>query len=150
MMKWQDKYRKRLEKKTKRTQNTTTSSEGYTITLLNSDIIDIYNYQKYEDEHGITRNGWICSDTNFVADVNDMTEEKKEKEWGYDLSVDKTVYCVPNNNIAESSLIKYDNKFYSISKIKKCKNISLADSDAYYKIAITLYEKEVKVVERKD
>ena len=150
MLTWQEAYRNRLKKKNpKRTikSGLSISNNSYQIALMNSDVIDIYNYSKYTDDNGITRDGWICSVTDFVADVNDMTEEKKEKEWGYDLKVDKTVYCVPNEKIIESSLIKYNGKYYSISKIKRCKNTSLQASDAYYKIAIKLFDKEVKIVE---
>lgn len=143
---WQESYRKRLQKKGTK-KGGSVSNNTYEITLMNSDVIDIYNYKSYVDDNGITRNGWECSETDFVADVNDMTEEKKEKEWGYDLKVDKAVYCTPNENIVESSLIKYDGKYYSISKLKRCKNTSLQAKDAYYKIAIKLFDKEVKIVE---
>ena len=75
-------------------------------------------------------------------------DDKKNKEvWGYDVSVEKTLICRPNKNITESSLIRYEDTYYKITKLRKCKNTTIDNWDAYYKIALSKNEQQnIKII----
>lgn len=87
-----------------------------------TDDVDILNYSEYEDEFGISREGWIISKKDYKSCIRNLTAEDITKEWGYDLEVSEVLYVPIENDITESSLIKYENCFYKTVKFNKCVN----------------------------
>ena len=136
-MSWQSNMKTRLEKINKSRNNSANK-----LLLFDSDKVDIINYQDIEDEYGITRESWDYVQKDFICDINDMTNDKKEREWGYSLEVDKTMICRYNPLITEECVIKYKDIYYKIQKIKECKNTSLENFDAYQKIALIKNDKQ--------
>lgn len=122
------------------------------ITLFNSDKIDILEYGSTTDKWGVTRNGWTILQKDFVCDVQYATDpEKVTRDFGYDIKVSRIVYCVPNENLVESSIIRYEGVLYKITKIKKCKNYSDFDGDKYWKIAIVEHDQQnLQITEKEE
>ena len=118
------------------------------ITLFDSEKVDIVSFDSIEDTWGITRNGWQVVLKDFICDIQDITDEKVAKEWGYDVKATKVMYCRPNDLITESSLIKFEEVLYKVVKIKKCKNFSDYTLDRYYKIGLIRHlQQELSVVD---
>ena len=142
-MSWQSDMKTRLEKINKSRNNSANK-----LLLFDSDKVDIINYQDIEDEYGITRESWNYVQKDFICDINDMTNDKKEREWGYSLEVDKTMICRYSPVITESCIIRYKDIYYKIQKIKECKNTTLDNFDGYLKIALIKNdEQDINIVE---
>ena len=138
-MSWQSNLKKRLE------NNKIKSKQS--LLLFDSDKIDILSYVKTTNDKGITVNGWKIIEKDYICDMNDFDDNKNKQGWGYDVAVEKTLICRPNENITESSLIKYEDTYYKILKIRKCKNTTIDNWDAYYKIALSKNEQQnIKIV----
>ena len=138
-MSWQSNLKKRLE------NNKIKSKQQ--LLLFDSDKIDILSYVKATNDKGITINGWKIIEKDYICDMNDFDDNKNKQVWGYDVSVEKTLICRPNTNITESSLIKYEDTYYKIIKIRKCKNTTIDNWDAYYKIALSKNEQQnIKII----
>ena len=133
-MSWQSNFKKRIETKGIKSKRT--------LLLFDSDKIDILSYVKTTNDKGITINGWKIIEKDYICDMNDFDDKKNKEVWGYDISVEKTLICRPNTNISESSLIKYEGTYYKIIKIRKCKNTTIDNCDAYYKIALSKNEQQ--------
>ena len=126
----------------------TAIKSGVSITLFNCDKIDILKYGSTEDKWGITRNCWTVQQRDFVCDVQYATDpEKITTDFGYNVEVSRIIYCVPNENLVESSIIRYDGTLYKIIKIKKCKNDTNFDGDKYWKVAIVEHDNQNLVIE---
>ena len=81
--------------------------------------IQIYIYGDHDDEHGISRDGYILLATEepIMVDVQPYSSEKAKKDYGYDIVTTKRMFCDVIAEITESSIIKYNNKFYKVQKI---------------------------------
>ena len=138
-MTWRSDFKKRLE------NNKIKSKQS--LLLFDSDKIDILSYVKTTNDKGITINGWKIIEKDYICDMNDFDDNKNKQVWGYDVAVEKTLICRPNTNITESSLIKYEDTYYKIIKIRKCKNTTIDNWDAYYKIALSKNDRQnIKVI----
>ena len=144
-MTWQSDMKSRLTKikdnKSKRTK----------LLLFDSDKVDIIKYTEIEDEFGITRDGYKIIQKDFVCDVNDMSQIKKEQTWGYNLEIDKNMICRYNSIITEDCIVKYNDIYYKILKIKEAKNFSVEDFDAFQKIALIKNDNQnINIVEESE
>lgn len=100
--------------------------------------IEIYNKGKFKDEFGITHNsGYKLADT-LMVDVQPYSSEKLKKDYGYDLECTKRIFTDLNENIKESSIIKYLNEFFDIKKI--------VEWDDYLDIAVIEHKGSVEIV----
>lgn len=81
--------------------------------------IKIYIYGTYDDEHGISRTGYklLETDESIMVDIQPYSSEKAKKDYGYNIVTTKRMFCDVIAEIAESSIIQYNNKFYKVQKI---------------------------------
>ena len=114
-----------------------------------NDSIDVVQFiENVEDNYGITRDEWKITKSNVKANINHIITENVTKEWGYDLKITDIMYIEEIDDIQESTIIKYNNKFYDVVKIIRCKNPNLI-LDSYYKVG--LIEKEYEnIIEGSD
>lgn len=79
--------------------------------------IDIYNHKKYIDDKGVTRTGYILALQGVECDIQPINAEKVQAVYGYDLTITKQIFIDIVPELAESSIIKFNNKEYKIEKI---------------------------------
>ena len=102
--------------------------------------INIYTYSPYEDEHRITRDGYIkASNETYLVDVQPYSSEKCKKDYGYSVECTKRVFSDIYSEIIESAVIEYKGKFYSIQKI--------IEWDDYLDVMILESKEKIKIVE---
>ncbi len=102
--------------------------------------INIYTYSPYEDEHRITRDGYIkASNEPYLVDVQPYSAEKCKRDYGYDIECTKRVFSDIYSEIIESAVIEYKGKFYSIQKI--------IEWDDYLDVMILESKEKIKIVE---
>ncbi|WP_252214417.1 hypothetical protein [Clostridium sp. VAP41] len=102
--------------------------------------INIYTYSPYEDEHRITRDGYIkASNEPYLVDIQPYSAEKCKKDYGYDIECTKRVFSDIYSEITESAVIGYRNKFYSIQKI--------IEWDDYLELMILESKEDIKIIE---
>ena len=100
--------------------------------------IEIYNKGKYKDEFGITYTGGYKLADTLMVDVQPYSNEKLKKDYGYDLECTKRIFTDLNENIKESSIVKYHNAYFDIKKI--------IEWDNYLDIAIAEHKGSVEIV----
>jgi len=102
--------------------------------------IQIYSYGDHDDEHGISRVGYSVLKTEepIMVDVQPYSSERAKKDYGYDIVTTKRIFCDVIAEITESSIIKYNNQFYTVQKIPW--------DDGYMDIML-LEKKEVAIIE---
>lgn len=80
--------------------------------------INIYEYNSYEDEHGIDREGYSkINDKPIMVDMQPYSSEKAKKDYGYNIECSRRMFCDIIHEMTEECLIEYDGKFYKIEKI---------------------------------
>jgi hypothetical protein len=84
-----------------------------------SDEIQIYEHVQQEDSWGITRESYslITKDTPMLVGIQPCTDLKEVEKYGYDINITRTMYCDITDELKESTLIKYNNRYYKIQKI---------------------------------
>ncbi|NFI57529.1 hypothetical protein FDA48_14415 [Clostridium botulinum] len=101
--------------------------------------INIYSYSPYEDEHRITRDGYIkASNEPYLVDVQPYSAEKCKRDFGYDIECTKRVYSDIYSEITESAVIEYKGNFYSIQKI--------IEWDDYLELMILESKEDIKII----
>lgn len=90
-----------------------------TTTTSYSDQIEIYTHSATEDTWGITREIYshVVKDIPVLVGIEPSTETKEVRQHGYDLDITRTMFCDKIPEIIESTVIKYNNKFYRIQKV---------------------------------
>ena len=80
--------------------------------------IQIYTYGDKADDHGITRTGYSLLKTEepIMVDVQPYSSEQAKKDYGYDIKTTKRMFCDIIPDVVESSVIKYQEQYYSIQK----------------------------------
>lgn len=93
--------------------------------------IDIFTYCKYEDDNGFEREAYkkVNHDSAIMVDLQPYSTEKAKVEYGYDIKCTRRMFCDVIDEIKESSVIKYKNKFYKVEKIPW--------DDGYYEILLS-------------
>lgn len=123
------------------------------ITLIKdiyTDSVDIIDYSEYEDEFGISREGWIISEKDYRSCIRDLTAEDVTKEWGYNLEVSEVLYVPIGHNITESSLIRYENCIYKTVKFNKCVNPDKR-LEGYYTIGLVKNDNQnINIIESEE
>ena len=122
------------------TQRVDNNIEGITELICVKDIfnesMDIVQFvDDIEDEYGITRSGWEITKSNVMGNINHIVTEDVTKEWGYDIKITDILYIEEIEDIQESTIIKYNNKFYDVVKIIRFKNPNPI-LDSYYKVGL--------------
>lgn len=87
-----------------------------------NDEIKIYEHYQEDDTYGIARESYnLLTTTNpILVDIQTYTDSKTEKKYyGYDLEITLRMICDIIPEITESTIIKYDSKYYKIQKIIK-------------------------------
>ncbi|MEW3513484.1 hypothetical protein [Clostridium butyricum] len=91
--------------------------------------INIYEYNSYEDEHGIDREGYSkINDKPIMVDMQPYSSEKAKKDYGYNIECSRRMFCDIIPEITEDCIIEFSNKFYSVEKIPW--------DDEYYEILL--------------
>lgn len=76
--------------------------------------IDVYSYAEYEDEYGISRDGYVLKQEGISVDIQPIGAEKVKKDYGYDIEANYRMYS--NEVLAESDVVLWKNKTYNIVK----------------------------------
>lgn len=82
--------------------------------------IEIYEHQQKEDKWGVIRESYslLITDKPILVGMQDpSTDTKPTQPFGYNFELIKLMYCDIDINITESSLIKFEDKFYRIKEI---------------------------------
>lgn len=81
--------------------------------------INIYSYCEYDDEHGISREGYKKIKFNYsvMVDMQPYNSEKAKRDYGYDIECTRRMFCDIIPELQEDCLIEYNSKFYKIVKI---------------------------------
>ncbi|OSA98106.1 UNVERIFIED_ORG: hypothetical protein B2H98_05290 [Clostridium botulinum] len=80
--------------------------------------INIYTNKDYEDEHGITRNGYIkATKEPYLVDIQPYSTEKAKKDYGYDIKCTRRMFSDAYSEITEDCIVEYNNKYYKIEAI---------------------------------
>ena len=76
--------------------------------------VDIYGFEEYEDEFGISRDKWIKKN-NIDCDIQPVGIEKIKQSYGY--SIEATFRMYSDEFLNESDVILWNSKTYRIKKI---------------------------------
>jgi hypothetical protein len=84
-----------------------------------NDEIKIYNHSQIEDEWGITRESYnlLVTESPILVDIQPCTDSKITQQYGYNIDSTRTMYCAKSLEITESTIVKYNDKYYKIQKI---------------------------------
>lgn len=90
--------------------------------------VKLYELQAIENEWGVVEEEKYVFVKTIMVDVQPCSQEKLNREYGYDLKATKRMFCDIDDSITESTLIVYRGQPYNVVKI--------IDWDDYLDIAL--------------
>lgn len=70
--------------------------------------IEIWNLgEGYKDNDGIYREGGLVKTKTLMVDVQPYSTERLKKDYGYEIEVDKRIFCDLDESIKINAVIKY-------------------------------------------
>ena len=82
--------------------------------------IDILGFADGEtNEYGMYVKGEEQTLDTIKCDVQPITRQLANKEYGLDEDVDYTIFCDPHDSLGTSIIIKYNDKNYKIKEVVK-------------------------------
>lgn len=93
--------------------------------------VKLYELQAFENEWGIVEEEKYTFINTIMVDVQPYSQEKLNRDYGYDLQVTKRMFCNIFDDITESTLVTYRDKPFHIVKIVEWDNyLDIALNDA--------------------
>jgi hypothetical protein len=117
---------------------------GYILTFVSrttsyTDEIQIYTHNQENDSWGITRESYSLFNTEtpiYAGIQQPKYDQKATKSYGYELDVSRKMVCPIIPEITESSLIRFEDKYYKIQKINEYDDYLDCDLFVTYKAKI--------------